>query len=79
MSDNQEIDLNRLTQRELLVILNSKVLEMNHKMDKLSGSYTDLLVRVSNIETKTKVWSGVIAFLSSLLTSIIVVLIKSKL
>ena len=64
--------MNKLTQKELLILLNSKVIVMDQKVDKLTGDYTNLLVRVSNIETRAKVVSALIALLSSSLTSVIV-------
>lgn len=72
MSNNETIDMNKLTQKELLILLNSKVIVMDQKVDKLTGDYTSLLVRVSNIETRAKVVSALIALLSSSLTSVIV-------
>lgn len=72
MSNNDTIDMNKLTQKELLILLNSKVIVMDQKVDKLTGDYTSLLVRVSNIETRAKVVSALIALLSSSLTSVIV-------
>ncbi|PCH69398.1 MAG: hypothetical protein COC06_07575 [Bacteroidales bacterium] len=77
MSERETIDMNKLTQKELLILLNSKVFDMNRTLDKLTGDYTDLLVRVSNIETRAKAWSALIAVLSSAITSAVISLIKS--
>ena len=77
MSDRDTINMNKLTQKELLILLNSKVFDMNRTLDKLTGDYTNLLVRVSNIETRAKTWSALIAILSSAITSAIVSLLKS--
>lgn len=72
MSDRETIDMNKLTQKELLILLNSKVLDMSQTLNKLTGDYTNLLVRVSNIETRAKTWSALIAVLSSAITSAII-------
>lgn len=77
MSEREIIDMNRLTQKELLILLNSKVLDMNQTLNKLTGDYTKLLVRVSNIETRAKTWSALIAVLSSAITSAIITFLKS--
>ncbi len=77
MSDREIIDMNKLTQKELLILLNSKVLDMSQTLNKLTGDYTNLLVRVSNIETRVKTWSALIAVLSSVITSAIITLLKS--
>jgi len=69
MSNNETIDMNQLTQKELLILVNSKVINMNNTLIKLTGDYTNLLVRVSNIENRVKTWSAFIAILSSALTS----------
>lgn len=72
MSDREIIDMNKLTQKELLILLNSKVLDMSQTLNKLTGDYTNLLVRVSNIETRAKTWSALIAILSSAITSAVI-------
>lgn len=77
MSEREIIDMNRLTQKELLILLNSKVLDMSQTLNKLTGDYTKLLVRVSNIETRAKTWSALIAVLSSAITSAIITFLKS--
>lgn len=77
MSDRETIDMNKLTQKELLILLNSKVLDMSQTLNKLTGDYTNLLVRVSNIETRAKTWSALIAVLSSAITSAIITFLKS--
>lgn len=77
MSDREIIDMNKLTQKELLILLNSKVLDMSQTLNKLTGDYTNLLVRVSNIETRAKTWSALIAVLSSAITSAVITFLKS--
>ena len=78
MSNNDTIDMNKLTQKELLILLNSKFIDMNKNLNKLTEGYTDLLVRVSNIETRAKTWSVLIAIpCSAIVSAIISYLLKS--
>lgn len=49
------IDNGKLTQRELLILLNNKVETMNKGLEKLSDDYIGLHTRVTKIETRIKV------------------------
>jgi hypothetical protein len=62
--DEEPIDLNKLSQRELLILLHSDVKELKEDMK----SVRELEIKVSNIETKNKVWAGLVGFFTALAT-----------
>lgn len=72
MGNNETIDMNSLTQKELLILLNVKVETMGKSLEKVTDEHTSLLVRVSNIETRSKIYSSIIAVASSMITSMII-------
>lgn len=53
------IDMSKLTQRELLILLNQQVKEMSDKLNSVADDHVKLRERVSNIETRHKVVSAV--------------------
>ena len=53
------IDMSKLTQRELLILLNQQVKEMSDKLNSVADDHVKLRERVSNIETRPKVVSAV--------------------
>ena len=59
MGDNSQIDMSKLTQRELLILLNQQVKEMSDKLNSVADDHVKLRERVSNIETRHKVVSAV--------------------
>jgi len=71
----ETIDDGKYTQRELLILLNSKVSAMDKKMEKLSDDYVSLHVRVSNIETRTKIIAAAWG-IGSVVISLIINVIK---
>lgn len=74
--NNETIDMNKLTQKELLILLNVKVEDLSSKLEKVTKEHTDLLIRVSNIETRCKVYSTVFSIASSISTTLIVTFLK---
>ena len=67
MAGNDPIDMRQLTERELLILLHQRVSKIEEKMEKDE----DLSVRVSTIETRHKVISGVWASVTIAITLII--------
>jgi hypothetical protein len=64
------IDLKNLKQRELLILVHSKVEEMDKKIEKLESSNQSLILKVNTMETKAKVWGslgGIITFIISII------------
>ena len=55
MGSDSPIDMSKLTERELLILLNQKVTGMSMMLDKVSDEHIKLRERVSNIETRQKV------------------------
>ncbi|MCT4640389.1 MAG: hypothetical protein N4A72_22015 [Bacteroidales bacterium] len=83
MSNNEIVDMTKLTQKELLILLNSKVEMMGKTLElqtqenkKITENYASLKERVSNLETKNKVYAGIVAVISSIITTIVISLIK---
>lgn len=68
------VDRNKLTQRELLILLTCEFERLNGSLNKLSKDYVDLHVRVSNIETRNKtmyvIW-GVVTVAISLIINLV--------
>lgn len=83
MSNNEIVDMTKLTQKELLILLNSKVEMMGKTLElqtqenkKITENYASLKERVSNLETKNKVYSGIVAVISSIITTVVISIIK---
>ncbi len=64
--EEERIDLNKLSHRELLIMLHSNVKEMKDDMKDVTKRQHDQEVKVSNIETRNKVWAGVMGFFTAL-------------
>lgn len=67
----EKIDLKNLKQRELLILVHSKVESLEKKMEHLEQSNQQLLLKVNTMETKSKVW-GSIAGLITFIVSVII-------
>ncbi len=60
MAENDDIiDLNKLSQKELLIITHNKVVDMGKKMDKISDKQEKHEVRISVIEHKAAVLGAI--------------------
>lgn len=64
MSQNEFIDLNKLSQKDLIIRLLDKVGEVEKDLDEMKvnmkssdSNYVDLMVRVKVIETKIAMWA----------------------
>lgn len=71
----EKIDLKNLKQRELLILVHSKVESIEKDLDHVKQSSQQLLLKVNTMETKSKVWgsiAGLIAFIVTLLIEKIV-------
>lgn len=56
------IQLSNLTDRELLILLAQRVNDQSEILEKVG----ELEIRLTEMETKFKVWAGVIGFIGSL-------------
>jgi len=74
---NEElIDLNKLTQRELLILLHQDVKELKEGQKEGKEEIQELKIQVNSLETKSKVWGGVIGFFTAIGTIFFEKLIK---
>jgi hypothetical protein len=74
--DNELIDLNKLTPRELLILVHNKVVMLEKKSEKAEDAHQEMLMKVNSLETKSKVWGSVSGFVGGILTAIIAVIIE---
>jgi hypothetical protein len=71
MAQKEFIDLKKLTQRELLILVHNKVEILEKKGEKAEESHEKMLLKVNTLETKSKVWGGLIGFITAIITIII--------
>jgi len=70
-TNSDVVDKNKLTQRELLILLSENVERMNDVLNKLSSDYIDLHVRLSKVETKYKIILSIAVGINSIMITII--------
>lgn len=75
----EKIDLRNLKQRELLILVHSKVESIEKKTEHLEQSNQQLLLKVNTIETKSKVWGSLAGIVSALLTVLLSLLFEQLL
>lgn len=73
---NDIIDLQKLTQRELLIRLHDKVEHLNGKFDDNSKVVKDLEINYAKLETKVKTQSTIFGSISGLITGIFGIIIN---
>lgn len=76
MSDQENIDLQKLTQRELLVITYKKVEELSTSVKDLHIEQAKHEVRISLMEQKVMMWGALFGGTAGLITAIIAALIS---
>jgi hypothetical protein len=76
MSEQDSIDLQKFTQKELLIITYQRVLELTTQIKDMSGRQEAQEVRISIIETKVKLWAAMIGGAAALVVEIIINLSK---
>lgn len=67
----EKIDLRNLKQRELLILLHSKVESIEKDLDQVQASNHELLLKVNTMETKSKVWGSLAGFVTFIVTLLI--------
>lgn len=77
MSEQENIDLQKLSQRELIVITYMKVKELTESVKSLHIEQAKHEVRISLIEQKVMLWGALFGGVSGLVTAIIAAIIKS--
>jgi hypothetical protein len=65
------IDMSKLSERELLILLNQRVNDMNVKLDKVDEGHSRLRERVSNIETRHRAIAAIWGSMGVLITILI--------
>lgn len=64
--DEEPIDLDKLTVRELLIVCAKDVRELKADMKSVTERQHKTEIKVSNLETKSKTWGAVMGFLAGL-------------
>lgn len=81
-TEREKINLNELTERELLILTAKQVSDLEDHVDCLKKSHLDMLkshqeshqdmlLKVNTLETKSKVWGGVAALITTAITLLI--------
>ena len=78
MSEQDSIDLQKFTQKELLIITYQRVLELTTQIKDMSGKQEAQEVRISVIETKVKLWAAMIGAAAAIVVEIIINLSKQS-
>lgn len=76
MSEQDNIDLQKLSQRELIVITYMKVKELTESVKGLHIEQAKHEVRISLIEQKVMLWGALFGGAAGLITAIIAAIIK---
>lgn len=65
MSEQDKIDLQKLSQRELLIVTHGKVTEIGDKIEKLTERQAKHEVRISLIESKVMLFGAVFGLIGA--------------
>lgn len=76
MSEQDNIDLQKLSQRELLIVTYRKVEELTGSLKELGKTQEEHEVKLAVIDTKVKTWATLIATGTAVLIQFITELIK---
>lgn len=64
--EDELIDLSKLTQRELLILLHQDVSELKAEVKAITAREQELALKVNSLESRSKVWGSVAGFLTAL-------------
>lgn len=78
MSEQENIDLQKLSQRELLIVTHRKVSEIADLVEKLAERQAKQEIRISLIEQKVMFWGALFGSIAGLITTIIAAIIKTS-
>jgi len=72
MAEEKEepIDLNKLSQRELLILCATDVRTLKKDFEKMKDEHQTMELKVNTLEAKSKVWGGIAGILTALATII---------
>lgn len=74
--EERRIDPNSLTERELLILVNSRLAQVENKLSVWEKDQVNVVLRVSQIETKMRLWSVLIGAASGILINILIEILK---
>lgn len=63
---DEYIDLNKLTQRELLILLAKDVKYLKQNFNELDDTSQEMVLKINSLEVKSKVWGAIAGFISAL-------------
>lgn len=66
MSDDKYIDPKKLTQRELLIVLYNDMQTVKKDVEELKSDSVNTKIKLNTLETKSKLWGGLMGFLSGI-------------
>lgn len=72
----EPIDLNKLSQRELLIINTKDLKELKQEMKDMQECQQEMKIKMNTIETRGKVWGGVFGFFAGLGTILAEIFIR---
>ncbi|WP_340112620.1 hypothetical protein [Maribellus mangrovi] len=80
MSDQERdnIDLQKLSQRELLIVTHRKVNEIADSLEKISERQSKHEVRISLVEQRVMLWGALFGAVAAIVTQVVVALIKGQ-
>ena len=77
MSDEEKIDLQKLSQKELLIVTHEKVKAIAESMDKLTAIQQKHEVRISLVESRIMMWGAIFGLLGAGVLNLVLSFFKS--
>jgi len=74
--EREKINLNELSERELLILLNRQVGDLERKCERIDEVNQKLMLKVNTLETKSRVWGAVAAFITTIITLLLEKILK---
>jgi len=73
MAEKKEelIDLNRLSQRELLILMHAKVEAIEKTIEQINEREQQMALKVNSLETKSRMWGSIAGFGSAIIAILI--------
>ncbi len=75
-NSEEKVDLQRLSERELLILVYNKVKTLEKTSDEQSMKQANTDIQLAILKTKLQTWSAVIGFIAGLASSLIVVFLS---
>lgn len=71
MEKPEPINLDNLTQRELLIVVAKNQQRLQSEFDEVRKAQDTMALQVNTLETKSRVWGAVSGFVSGLITAVV--------